>query len=129
MKKLIVKLLNKTKDFLLWVWHECKDWKTLILLAVVCLVVGLPVWGGYLLAMIFHWEWAFWVASVCLGFWWLPGAPYFALCVSITLVIKRLYERITKKRRERAQAPEAEVVVEAEVKAADAQSDNESDAS
>ena len=98
MKKLIIKLLNKAKEFLLWVWHECKDWKTLVLLAIVCVTVGLPVWAGYLLFILFHWQWAFWVASVCLAFWWLPGAPYFALCVSITLIIKRLYERTVQKR-------------------------------
>ncbi len=48
MKKLIKKILEKTKDFLLWVWEECKDWKTLVLLGIVCVVIGLPVWGGVL---------------------------------------------------------------------------------
>ena len=98
MKKLIKKIWNKARDFLLWVWHECKDWKTLILLGIVCLVVGLPVWGGYLLFLIFHWKWTFWVASICWAFWMLPGAPFFALCVSITLIIKKIYEKVVKNR-------------------------------
>lgn len=93
MKKLYLKLRKMAIDFLKWVWSECKDWRTLILLGVVCLVIGLPVWGGYLLALIFHWNWAFWMASVCWAFWMLPGAPFFALCVSITLAIKKIYEK------------------------------------
>ena len=28
----------------------------------------------------------------------LPGAPYFALCVSVTLVIKKCYEKAMRKR-------------------------------
>lgn len=98
MKKLINKIWNKTKNFLLWVWHECKDWKTLVLLGIVCLVIGLPVWCGYLLFLVFHWSWAFWVASICWAFWMLPGAPFFALCVSITLIIKKIYEKTVAKR-------------------------------
>lgn len=98
MKILINKLINKAKEFLKWVWHECKDWRTLVLLGVVCLVLGFPVWGGYLLGFLFDWAWAFWLATIAWGFWMLPGAPYFALCVSITLVIKRLFERRTEKK-------------------------------
>ena len=93
MKKLYLKIKKTVIDFIKWVWSECKDWRTLVLLGVVCLVIGLPVWCGYLLALIFHWNWAFWVASVCWAFWMLPGAPFFALCVSITLALKRTYEK------------------------------------
>ena len=99
MRKLIRKLWNKALDFFKWVWSECKDWRTLVLLGIVCLVLGLPVWGGYLVGFLFHWEWAFWVATVAWAFWMLPGAPYFALCVSITLVIKRLFERAAGKKK------------------------------
>ena len=112
MKKLIKKIWNKARDFLLWVWHECKDWKTLILLGVVCLVIGLPVWGGYLLFLVFHWKWAFWVASICWAFWMLPGAPFFALCVSVTLIIKKIYEKIVNKRLERRRKARGETVEE-----------------
>ena len=112
MKKLIRKIWNKARDFLLWVWHECKDWKTLILLGIVCLVIGLPVWGGYLLFLIFRWSWAFWVASICWAFWMLPGAPFFALCVSVTLIIKKIYEKIVKKRLDRRRKARGETVEE-----------------
>ena len=114
MKKLIRKIWNKAKDFLLWVWHECKDWKTLVLLGIVCLVVGLPVWGGYLLFLIFHWKWVFWVASICWAFWMLPGAPFFALCVSITLIIKKIYEKVVKNRLKKCCKDGNETVEEAD---------------
>ena len=100
MKKLLIRLLNKAKEFCLWVWHECKNWHTLVLLGIVCLVLGLPVWGGLLLGLLFRWEWAYAVAAVCWAFWMLPGAPYFALCVSITLVIKRVFERRTARKKQ-----------------------------
>ena len=107
MKKLIRKLWNKALDFFKWVWSECKDWRTLVLLGIVCLVLGLPVWGGYLVGFLFHWEWAFWVATVAWAFWMLPGAPYFALCVSITLVIKRLFERAADKKKKQTEIQKA----------------------
>ena len=93
MKKLVAKFINSAKKFLTWVWTECKDWHTIALLGIVCVMLGLPVWGGYLLGLIFKWEWAYVVATVVWGFWMLPGAPFFAISVSITLAIKKLYER------------------------------------
>ena len=93
LKTWIVKLKDKGIEFLKWVWKEVKDWRTLVLLAVVCVVVSLPVWGCYLLGYIFKWEWAFWVATAMWGFWMLPGAPFWALSISITLAIKKIYQK------------------------------------
>ena len=97
MKKLWNKLKNTVTNFIKWLWAECKDWRTLVLFGIVCLVVGLPVWGCYLLGFVFKWEWALWVATGMWAFWMLPGAPYFALCVSITLAIKRIFEKKQEK--------------------------------
>ena len=101
MKKLWNKLWNKAIDFLKWVWSECKDWRTLVLLGVVCLILGLPVWGGILVGFLFDWEWAYAVAAVCWAFWMLPGAPYFALSVSTTLVIKRIFEKRAERKEQK----------------------------
>ena len=101
MKKWIAKITNTAKDFFKWVWMECKDWRTIVLLGIVCAVLGLPVWCGYLLGLLFDWGWAYLVATVTWGIWMLPGAPFFALSVSITLAIKRLYEKRIEKRRAR----------------------------
>ncbi len=98
MKLLIKKIIDKCKAFLHWVWTECKSWQTLVLLAFVCLILGLPVWGGYLIGFTFKWPWAYGIATIMWGFWLLPGAPFFALSVSITLAIKRIYEKLQEKK-------------------------------
>ena len=99
MKNLFLKIKNSVIKFFKWVWSECKDWRTIVLLALVCIVIGSPVWAGYLLGLIFDWEWMLVAATVVWGFWMLPGAPYFALCVSVTLAIKRIYEKWAEKRK------------------------------
>lgn len=89
LKKLIDKLIKKCKDFILWIWHECKDWRTVLLLGIVITVVYSPVWVCYLLYFIFKWKWCFVVATAILAFWAGPFSPFFVICVSITLAIKR----------------------------------------
>ena len=97
MKCLWKKIKTKLGEFFRWVWQECKDWRTLVLLAIVCAVLGLPVWGGYLLGLLTGWSWAYVAATVMWGFWMLPGAPFFALSVSLTLAIKRIFEKHQEK--------------------------------
>jgi len=99
MRKLYEKAKQKLINFIKWLWRECKDWHTIALLGVVCAVLGLPVWLGYLLFLIFGWEWAFIVATAMWAFWMMPGAPFFALSVSITLAIKRIYQKRQRKRK------------------------------
>lgn len=99
MKKLFAKSKAKIITFLKWVWMECKDWRTIVLLGIVCLTLSLPIWLGYALGFIFKWSWAFWVATAVWGVWMLPGAPFFALAVSITLGIKRLYDKRHKNKK------------------------------
>lgn len=55
---MITKLKDKFIRFFRWIWKECKDVKTFILLLIVIAVVYSPVWGGYLLSALFGWEWA-----------------------------------------------------------------------
>lgn len=89
---------NKIVNFIKWLWRECKDWRTFVLLVIVCIVVGAPVWISGLLGILFNWAWAWAVFAALLAFWWLPGVPYFALCVAITLAIKRFFEKKTAKK-------------------------------
>ena len=89
LKQWIVKLIKKLIEFIKWVWKECANFKTILLLAAVCLVIGIPVWGGGLLWLIFDWKWALAMALACLAFWWLPGTPFFVLCITITLALKK----------------------------------------
>ena len=96
-KRLFNFAIKKLVEFIGWIWHECKDIRTFILLVIVCLVIGAPVWVGYLLYFITGWGWTLAVATALLAFWWLPGAPYFAVCVAVTLAIKRFFEKKVEK--------------------------------
>ncbi len=101
MKRLFNKIIDIFKNFFLWVWKECRDWRTFVLLAVVCIVIGIPVWGGYLLFILFKWKWAVIMATACLAFWWIPGVPFFAISVSVTLAIKKLAATVFKRKKEK----------------------------
>lgn len=90
---MITKMKDKFIRFFRWIWRECKDVKTFILLMIVSTVVYSPVWGGYLLNALFGWEWASVMASACLVFWAGPFTPFFPICIGITLAIKRRIER------------------------------------
>ncbi len=103
MKKLLNKIISTFKNFFVWVWKECRDWRTFVLLVVVCVVLGSPVWVGYLLTFLFGWKWSFIMASAVFAFWWIPGMPYFAICVSVTLTLKRIGEAVGAKRRRKKQ--------------------------
>ena len=93
---MITKLKDKFIRFCRWVWQECKDTKTFLLLLLVIAVVYSPVWGGYLLYTAFGWKWASVMASACLLFWAGPFTPFFPICIGITLSIKRRAEHRTK---------------------------------
>ena len=93
MKKLYLKLKDSLIKLFKWVWSECKDWRTLILFGIICLIIGSPVWVCYLIGFIFHWNWAIVFASVAWAFWLLPGTPFIPLCISLTLILKRVYEK------------------------------------
>ena len=92
-RKIYNRLKEKTKNFLKWIWHECKDKRTIALLIVVVAVVYSPVWLGYIMHWVFDWSWAGIVATAMLAFWAGPFSPFFVLCISITLGIKRLFEK------------------------------------
>ncbi len=97
MKRLFNWAKKKIIDFVKWLWQECKDWRTFVLLVIVCVVIGSPVWICGLLGIIFDWAWAWWVFFGLLAFWWLPGMPYFAVCLAVTLTLKRFWEKRKEK--------------------------------
>lgn len=88
MKKVKEKLIN----FFHWLWQECKDRNTFILLLIVVVVMYSPVWGGYLLHGVFGWAWCSAVATAYLLFWAGPFTPFFPVCIAVTLSIKKLTE-------------------------------------
>jgi len=115
---------NKIVNFIKWLWRECKDWRTFVLLVIVCIVVGAPVWISGLLGILFNWAWAWAVFAALLAFWWLPGVPYFALCVAVTLAIKRFFEKKTAKKAKAKGIAEISKDLEEIVENTDAEEDN-----
>lgn len=97
LKRWIVKLFKKLLAFIKWVWDECRNWQTLLLLAGVCLVIGAPVWVGGILWFVFGLKWALAMAIGCLAFWWLPATPFFVLSITITLALKKWGRKILSK--------------------------------
>lgn len=96
MKKLVKKIIHTVLSFFKWVWTECKDWRTLVLLGIICLILSAPIWIFGILYFTFHWQWALVAGLAVWGFWMLPGAPFFALAVSITLAIKKIFQKVKK---------------------------------
>ncbi len=101
MKNLVRKIIDKIKNFLKWIWGECKDWRTILLLLGVIVVVYSPVWVCYLLYIIFRWNWSFAVATAVLAFWVGPFTPFFPLCIAITLGIKKRVVRFARRIRKK----------------------------
>ena len=102
MKKEI--LTQKIINFFKWIWQECKDWKTFVLLLCVVFVMYAPVWGGYLLHAAFGWAWCSAVASAYLLFWAGPFTPFFPVCIGITLSIKKALQLRSQKRNSKCSA-------------------------
>lgn len=90
---MLSKLRKKIAAFFRWIWGECRDWRTVVLLLAVVAVVYSPVWVGYLLKLIFGWNWAAVMATAVLLFWAGPFTPFFPLCIAITLALKRWLEK------------------------------------
>ena len=90
----LTKMKDKFIKFCKWVWSECKDWRTIVIFAIVVVVMYSPVWGGYLCSLLFKWKWSSVFATAYLAFWAGPFTPYFPLCIAITLGIKRAIDKI-----------------------------------
>ena len=85
--------MEKIKEFIKWIIDECKDWRTFVIFIIVIAIVYFPTWGGYLIYIIFKWNWSLAVASASLAFWFGPFTPFFPLCMAITLLIKKIITR------------------------------------
>lgn len=98
-RKKLRRLKRKLIRFVMWIIRECKNWQTILLLLIVAAIIQLPTWGSFLLYLIFGWEWALAVATIAAIFWAGPFSPFWVVCVTVTLAIKRLFEKIFHFRR------------------------------
>ena len=82
-----------------WVWlfYNIRDWRTALIFVIVVLVVGIEVWLPLLLGIIFQNAWLLGIATVCEVFWLGPGTPFLVICVSITIGVKALFNKIKGK--------------------------------
>lgn len=77
----------------IWAWNELRDWRTLLIYLIVSGIVGSEVWVPVLLGIILNKP--TWIAfgSAMEAFWLLPGTPFVAICIVITITIKELFFR------------------------------------
>lgn len=81
-------ILDRSISVFIYIWRECRDWKTLILFGLVALVVGSPVLVPLVLGIIFRNAWLIGIASAVEAFWLMPLTPFIPLCLGITFAIK-----------------------------------------
>ena len=98
---------NRKRDWLkyyllfpfVWIIHNIRDWRTAVIFVIVLLLISSEVWVPYLLALIF-WNNEGWrigllsFASACWLFWLGPGTPFLVICISITIAVKALFNKI-----------------------------------
>lgn len=99
---------NKWKRFWKWVWYliafpwvwvfyNIRDWRTAVVFGAVFLVLSSEVWVPYLLGVIFSNAWLIGVGTACWLFWLGPGTPFMVICIIVTIGVKSLWNKITKK--------------------------------
>lgn len=89
---------NKTVQLFKWLWTQLKDWKNLIIFLIVFVVVSCEVWVSYLLAIITGDEYWWGIGSACWAFWLAPFTPFLTICITITLGIRAIIDKVRKKR-------------------------------
>ena len=89
--------MKKLKKLIKYLWHELKNWHTLLLFGIVCAVVGVEVWLPLVLGIIFHNGWLISIAVTCEMFWLAPFTPFLPLCIAITLGLKALWRNTKNK--------------------------------
>ena len=91
------KLWERVKAFCIWLIKQLKDKTNIIIFIVVALVVASEVWVPYLLAIITGVEWWWAVGSACWAFWLAPLTPFIPLCLAITAIVRKIYDKIKGK--------------------------------
>lgn len=102
---------NKWKRFWKWIWYfiafpwvwvfyNIRDWRTAVVFSIVFLVLSSEVWVPYLLGIILSNSWLIGVGTACWLFWLGPGTPFMVICIILTIGVKSLWNKITKKNSE-----------------------------
>ena len=81
-----------------WCWQELRDWRTFLVFVITMLVIGSEVWVPLILGLIFNNTGLLAFAGTMEAFWLLPGTPFIAICIAITIGIKALIDKNKKKK-------------------------------
>lgn len=91
-------IFRKIKSFVIWTYKQLKDWKNLLIFAVVFVIVSCEVWVPYLIGVITGDAYWYGIGSLCWAFWLAPGTPFITLCILITIAIRKIIDKIFKRR-------------------------------
>jgi hypothetical protein len=79
-------------------WKQLKDPTNLIIFVVVLTVLYAPTWLCGLLGLIFQNGVLIGIASGYAAFWFAPFTPFWGLVIGLTLGVRRIIEKIFKKK-------------------------------
>jgi TRAP-type mannitol/chloroaromatic compound transport system permease large subunit len=94
------KLWEKLKNFIKWLLKTLGDKTNIIIFIIVFAAVSCEVWVPYLIAIITGIEWWWVVGSACWAFWLAPFTPFIPLCIVLTAVVRKIYDKIKKRKGE-----------------------------
>lgn len=84
-----------------WTWKQLKDKTNLVIYIIVNIVVSSEVWVPYLLALITGNKWWRGIGSACWAFWIGPFTPFTAICIGITVGVRKVYDKLKERRKKR----------------------------
>ena len=84
-----------------WTWKQLKDKTNLIIYIIVNIVVSSEIWVPYLLAVITGNKWWFGIGSACWAFWIGPFTPFTAICIGITVGVRKVYDKLKERRKKK----------------------------
>jgi membrane protein implicated in regulation of membrane protease activity len=98
---MIKKLWQKIKNFFKWLWLQLRDKTNIVIFIISFLLLSSEVWIPYLLALITgnNWWWA--IGSTCWAFWLAPFTPFLPICLALTFLIRKIYDKIVKRKNDK----------------------------
>ena len=114
---------NKFKRFWMWVWfliafpfvwlfYNCRDWRSLVCIVISFLLWSASVWIWYLLAVLTGWntdtaKWFIGIGSAVWIWWASPvGSPFILLVTFTAIGMKALFNKMKEKRKTKCELQE-----------------------
>lgn len=89
-------MITKFKNFIKSILRQLKNKVNIIIFVIVLIITYSPVWlvGG--LGFIFQNKAMLAIATAYALFWAGPFTPYFPLCIGLTFIIRKIYDKIKR---------------------------------